>query len=124
MTSYESKEQTTEERVAAIRARQVGAPGATLRWVTGPETPHEIWLDHATADIAWLLDALDEARRDSRRLDWLGHQVVDVSKQARYGSFRIFIKAPEDREGELSKPWNVRAAIDAASLSSEDTSNA
>jgi hypothetical protein len=59
---------------------------------------------------------LARARRDGERIEWLAMHVVEVREPARFGSWLVFRKLPDepDDEGEAFAPWDIRAAIDAA----------
>ncbi len=50
---------------------------------------------------------------DTRRMDWLEHQVVKVSTMLRWGSRDNFISSPEDGDGYIG-PSDIRVKIDAA----------
>lgn len=51
---------------------------------------------------------------DTKRLNWLELQVVEVRTPLRYGSRKNFIASPADVEGELPSASDLRSAIDAA----------
>ena len=103
-------------RQQPVSAVEVPMPEENILKIRALDSAEVRWIDREalrTYGNAREAAGVAAGGKDAERLDWLSRQFVTVRIPMRYGSKVCITGMPTDDDGE-SKPWDIRAAIDAA----------